>query len=653
MKQSIIFNLIFFVSCLTLNAQNKTVLFTVDDTPVYTSEFKRVYSKNLDLVKDDSQKDINNYLDLFVKYKLKITEAKVIGLDQKPSYLREFGSYKNQLSKNYLSNNEVTDKVVKEAYDRLKTEVDANHILVRIDENVSDKQVLLAKQEIDKLRKRAIVEGFEALKKDIHNGRTLFAEELGYFTAFKMVYDFENAAYNTEVGQWSQPFRTQFGFHIVQVKDKRQNRGEVTVAHIMLNEKDLGHDNHEGYNHQSAQDRINEIHKRITQGEDFEALAKQFSEDKSSSANGGELTTFSAGQLSSKVFEKEAFGLKEVNQVSKPFKSEFGYHIVKLLGKEGVKPFEELEAELKDKVKRDSRSKVINNSRFEKLLTRYDVSDKQPNLKAIEAILTDDFFKSSWTVPSDFNGEVILFTLNKKQIRQKEFVEFLSKSQRRRQAKIPFDKLLADNYKAFLESTLLQYQEENLENENKEYAQILTEYRDGLLLFDLMETQIWNVAKTDSVGLMDYYLANKADYFFNERVDAIVASSASKSIIKKTTKLLGKNKTIEDIKSELNSDNKINVSFIVDTLDLSHQTLPKGFKMNIGVSNIFRHNEAYSVVKVKEVLSKTEKTFEEAKGNVISDFQQKTEEQWLASLAKKYKVSINEEALKQVKKELQ
>lgn len=633
----------FIVSCFFASAQEKTVLFTVNEVPVYTNEFKRVYNKNLDLVKDDSQKDIDNYLDLFVKYKLKIVEAKTLGLDQKPSYLREFGNYKDQLAKNYLNDNKVTDQLVEEAYNRLQTEVDANHILVKLEENASPKDSLLAFQEIQKLRIRAINEGFDVVKKDIHNGRTLFAEELGYFTAFKMVYSFENAAYNTPVGEWSAPFRTQFGYHVVLVKDKRKNRGDVTVAHIMLLDKEDSKDN---------ESRINEIYKRIKQGEDFGALAKQFSEDKSSSSNGGQLNTFSAGQLSSKTFEDQAFALEQAKDVSKPFKSEFGYHIVKLIEKHGIKSFSELAPELKNKIKRDSRSKVINDKRLEGLYSKYNVSKTTPDLKPIVSILNDTYFSSSWKIPANFKGETQLFKIGNTVFSQHDFAEFLLKSQRKRQAKVALEKLVADNYILFVESSLKIYQEENLENENEDYAQILMEYRDGLLLFDLMETEIWNAAKQDSVGLQQYFTTHQDNYFHDVRVDAIVASSAKKSSIKKVAKMLSSNVSPDAIKAQLNSESKINVSFIEDILYANHQALPKDLKLETGVSDIFTHNDAYSVVSIKSVIPKTPKTFEEAKGHVIADFQEEKEKEWMSGLAKKYKVVINQEALKQVKAQL-
>lgn len=637
-------SVIVFLAFFSLNAQEKQALFSVDDMPVYASEFERVYKKNLELVKDESQKNIDNYLDLFINYKLKIAEAKALGLDQKPGYLREFKGYKKQLSANFLSNNEVTENLVKEAYERLKYEINARHILVKIDENAPENQKKLAQDEIEKLRGRVIEEGFEAVKKDIHNGRTLFAEELGYFTAFRMVYNFETAAYNTEVGKWSQPFQTQFGYHIVQVNDKRENRGEITVAHIMLTDKDT--------NTESAEERINDIYKRIEQGEDFEALAKQFSEDKSSSNKGGRLNTFSSGQLSSEIFEDKAFALKNTGEITEPFKSEFGYHIVKLIDKKGLNSFKEMEAQLKAKVKKDSRSVVINNSRFKKLKQKYKVKDNPEALRYFTSILNEDYYQRSWNTPESFVGSKVLFTMNDQKVTYKDFAEFLYNTQRRRQERQPFDKLVASNYKDFLESKLTQYQENNLEFENEEYAQILNEYRDGLLLFDLMESKVWNAAREDSVGLENYYRQHQEKYFFDTRADAIIASSANKKDIKKVAKMLGNNESIEAIKKHVNTEKAISVSFIKDTVTTSHQALPKKFNMQKGVSKVFKHNDAFSVVKVNAVLPKTKKTFEEAKGKVISDFQEYKEKMWLDELSNKYQVNVNQDVLKQVKKNL-
>jgi len=361
-----IYVLICFVVFAATQAQttDKPVLFTVADTPVYSEEFIRIFNKNLDLVKDESQKDVDSYLELFINYKLKIKEAQAKGLDTMPTYVRELSNYKSQLAKNYLTDTKVTDALVEEAYHRTANEVKASHVLIRLDENASPQDTLKAYNELLKLRDRILKEGFQPVQKEVHNGKTVYAENLGYFSAFKMVYDFENAAYTTKVDDVSMPFKTRFGYHIVLVEDARPSRGERTVAHIMINNK-------RDDKLEDAETRIHEIYKKIQQGESFESLAKQFSEDRSSSENGGKLAAFSGGQLSSTEFEDVAFGLKNEGDISAPFESSFGWHIIKLLDKSEVADFNTMKSELEARVKRDSRSQLINTSIVNTLKERY------------------------------------------------------------------------------------------------------------------------------------------------------------------------------------------------------------------------------------------------------------------------------------------
>nr|HMQ44953.1 peptidylprolyl isomerase [Mariniflexile sp.] len=308
MKLKYLFVLVFSVFIVNAQAQSskKDVLFTVDNDPVYVSEFLRVYNKNLDLVQDESQKDVDEYLTLFTNYKLKLKEAKALQLQEKPSYIRELATYKQQLAKSFVTDAKVSDALVQEAYERVSNDVKASHILIKIPENASPEDTLVAYNNILKLRERALTEGFETVRKEVHNGKTVFGEDLGWFSGFRMVYPFENAAYQTKVDEISQPFRTQFGYHLVNVVDKRKSRGERTVAHIMVVEK-AGDSLAE-----KPQDRIQDIYKKLQQGEDFEALAKQFSDDGNSAPNGGKLAPFSMGQLNAKEFEDVAFGLQQI-----------------------------------------------------------------------------------------------------------------------------------------------------------------------------------------------------------------------------------------------------------------------------------------------------------------------------------------------------
>ena len=349
----------------------KEVLFTIDNKPYYTDEFSRVYNKNLDLVKDESQKDLTQYLELFIGYKLKINKANKLGLQNGEAYKNELATYRTQLSKNYLTDSKVTKELVDEGYQRSLKEIKASHILITVDENASPADTLAAYNKIVDIRKRALKgEDFGTLA--VQNSQDPSAKEnhgdLGYFSSFRMVYAFESAAYKTAKGQISNPVRTRFGYHIIKVDDVRDNRGEITVAHIMIL-------NPKGRNARSerhkAEKTIRDIYKKIQQGENFESLAKQFSDDKSSSSKGGVLSRFGSGQLSSEEFENAAFALTPQHPISEPFQSKFGWHIVKLIEKHPVRTYDEMKSELESKVGKDDRSRLITNSLNEKLRKQY------------------------------------------------------------------------------------------------------------------------------------------------------------------------------------------------------------------------------------------------------------------------------------------
>ncbi|WP_027136858.1 peptidylprolyl isomerase [Gaetbulibacter saemankumensis] len=639
---------LFLAFSLKIEAQseNKEILFSVDGEPVYVSEFIRVYNKNLDLVQDENQKDVDEYLTLFTNYKLKIKEARALGLDKKPSYNRELTNYRKQLANNYITDTKVTDALIEEAYERVSYDVKASHILVKVGANASPEDSLAAYNSIVKLRNRALTEGFDVVRKEVHNGQTIYGEDLGWFSGFKMVYKFECAAYNTSVGDVSQPFRTQFGYHIVNVIDKRKSRGEVTVAHIMIANK-LGNDASE-----NPEERIQNIYQKLNQGDHFETLAKQFSDDKNSAAKGGKLTPFSSGQLNSVAFEDVAFGLENVGDISEPFQTNYGWHIVKLINKKPVPPFTDLKPSLEQQVKRDARSKLIDDALHQKLRNKYQVGNKQPALDYFAELLDDSYFTRSWKLPPTFEADASLVKIGEEQLYFRDFGAFLERNQHNINSKESFNTIVSKAYNEFINSNLVRYQEEHLENENEDFAFIVSEYRDGLLLFDLMETTIWNVAQTDSLALKDYYESHKENYVFPERIDAVVASSENQKALKKVAKLSEQGLPLEEIKSLVNSNDKIDVLFTVGIMSAEHQALPEGFEFKKGVSKIYKHHGAYVIASVKEVLPSKQKTFDDAKGAVIVDYQNDKEQKWLAELSEKYKVEINEASLNKIKSQL-
>ena len=477
----------------------------------------------------------------------------------------------------------------------------------------------------------------------MHNGQTIFLEDLGYFSAFKMVYDFETVAYNTPVGEISMPFRTQFGYHVVKINDKRKSRGTMVAAHIMvaLKQKDSLLD---------PEQRINDIYKKLNQGESFEALAKQFSDDKSSAKNGGKLSPFKSGQLGSEVFENKAFALKGNGDVSEPLKTEYGWHIIKRIELKPIKDFKDLRASLEAKVKRDSRSKLINEAMVKELKKRYEISENEDAKNYFESIMSDAFFGRSWRLPEDFQKDKTIFSINDKVFTYDDFGRHLMSAQRSYAGKaVAFSGVVSKEFNSFFDKSILQFREDNLELENKDFANILKEYRDGLLLFDLMEKEIWNKATKDSIGLEAYYTKNKSKYQWEERVEVVMASSADEANVQTALKMMKKGTSEEDIKKALNTEKKQNIIFTKGTYNADDNKLPVNFEVKQGVSEIYQHNEAFHVIDVNGILPAGPKTLKEAKGNVTNDFQMEIETNWINDLHKRFKVEVNKKALKSIK----
>lgn len=652
--KKVLLGLCLFVSALSFSQEvKKEVLFTIDGKPYYTDEFVRIYNKNLDLVKDDSQKDLDNYLNLFVGYKLKVSKANKLGLQNGKKYMGELKSYRTQLAKSYMTDTNVTKELVDEAYDRSKKEIKASHILLLVDENALPADTLKAYNKAVDVRKKALAgEDFGKLAEQYSEDPSAKENkgDLGYFSVFRMVYPFETGAYTTPKGEISKIVRSRFGYHVIKVTDVRNNRGDVTVAHIMIMKpkKDSPEEN------AKAKSTIEDIYKKLKQGEDFTSLAKQFSEDKSTSSVGGKLNRFGSGELSSTVFEDQAFALKQAGDISTPFESQHGWHIVKLIEKHNDKPFEEIKVEFENKIKKDERSKLIEKSMTEKLKKKYTVKKDAAVYAKVLKALNDKIYTQSWELPKDIDTytQTVLSINNDKKFTAKEFLTYVNMEQKAGLIVKPLAKQADVLFEAFTAGKLNAYYNDNLETEFPEFGMIMGEYRDGLLLFDLMEKEIWEKAKNDTIALDGFYKNHIANYQWKKRIDGDIYSSTKEDVIKKVRKLLKKGKDAAYIKSELNKDNKVEVLEKSGVFDEDSDVLPKQKEWKAGVSDIIKEGNYYYVVNVANVLPAGAKTFEESKGKVINDYQQYLESTWVSGLEKEFSVEINKDVFSKVKKQL-
>ncbi len=474
------------------------ILFKVNDSLVYVDEFNRVYNKNIDLIDENNQKDFESYLELFINYKLKLAEAYDLGLQNDPKYKSELNKYVKQLQNTYLTDRETEDKFLREAYERTKYEVNVSHILIRIDEN--DNDTIDVYNKLNNLRDPFLNSSINDFKNSHLDDEELIIENLGYFSAFKMIYKFENMAYKTPVGEVSLPFRSRFGFHILKVNDKRSSLGEVTVGHIMTYK-----------NKPNAYERITNILDSLNNGISFEYLAKKYSDDKNSSFKGGRLNPFSSGQINSIPFENAAFELGKKNNVSKPIETKYGWHIIKFYSKKNVQKFDEIKYELLNKLKKSSRFSIVSDSFYDFLMNRYGLNYQNNNLDYFISILDPSYFKGEWSIPESIDEEKTLIKILDKNLKFIDFATFLEDNQRKTSV-TPYQKLISDQYKSFIKYNALEVYKNNLESENSDYKFVIKEYREGLLLFNLMQDKIWTVRDSDSTKLKMFFSENKNKY---------------------------------------------------------------------------------------------------------------------------------------------
>ncbi|MDP2159020.1 MAG: peptidylprolyl isomerase [Flavobacterium sp.] len=652
--KSLFYTLFLATSFYGMAQQNKPkeVLFTIDNTPYYTDEFVRVYNKNLDLVKDESQKDLDQYLELYLGYKLKVVKAKQLELHTKPNYINELQSYRGQLAKNYLTDSKVTNELVTEAYERMQKEIRASHILVLVDENASPADTLKAYNKILDYRNRIMAgEDFGTLAQQYSEDPSAKENkgDLGYFSAFRMVYSFEDAAYKTPVGKVSKPIRTRFGYHVLKVHDERANRGEVTVAHIML----MHSDKEDPEENKQIQQKIQDIYKKLQQGEAFETLAQQFSQDQSSSMRGGVLSRFGSGQLSSEIFENTAFSLTPEKPLSAPIQTQFGWHIVKLIEKHEMKSFEALRTEIETKISRDERSRIITESMNEKLRKKYPLKRQEKLYQTVRKAITDKVYTQSWELPADMKPyQGVLVSFDTKTLTGEDFLNYILTYQKQNESLKPLSKWIDYHYDNFIEIQLNQYYDSNLEKEFPEFASVMDEYRDGLLLFDLMEQEIWQRAKTDTIGLQQFYDKNIKNYQWKNRYDVMVASTTNEAVAKKAHALLKKKADAAQLKAKLNTPETVSIMVAEGVFEEGNETLPKTVTYTKGLQPIVKEGDYFYTVTVNNVLPAGPKTLEESRGRVINDYQNYLESNWVSELKKEFTIQVNQDVFTAVKKQI-
>ena len=631
----------------TLAQQKDPVLLEINGKPVTKSEFLQIYLKNNNDPKYDKA-SLDEYMVLFKRFKLKVAEAEALGYDTIPKLKRELDGYRKQLALPYLVDSAKNESLVREAYDRTLNEVRASHILVKVESNASPADTLAAYNRIMALKKRIEKgEDFAYVAKSKGGSDDPSAAnnggDVGFFTAFQMVYPFEDMVYKTPVGGLSEPFRTRFGYHIVKVTDKRAARGTIKTAHIMVSvprEASLE-------DVTNSEKKINELHDMLKNGANFEELASDHSDDPSTSNKGGVLPVFGTGATTRMVpsFEDAAFALKADGEISAPIRTEYGFHIIKRLELKPVQTYESMRKELQTKVNKDERSKKTQDSFVAKLKTQYGYKDQsKKTIKWFYKNMDSTYYIGKWKADG-LKSNKSMFTIDGKVYKQKDFAKYLEtnyRNVRRDDAKV----VVNTQFKSWEKESILAYEESKLSSKYPEFKALMNEYHDGILLYEIMTDKVWNKAMKDTTGLRQYFDANRSKYMWGKRLDAVVYECQNNAVASDVFKMI-QNDTINSkhVLEKINKDSELNLRVRTNKFDIEATNFLKDRNMVKGVNKPYEFEGKFYVINVTEILEPRTKEFSEAKGIATSDYQNQLEQDWLEELAKKHSIKINYEVL--------
>ena len=642
-----------FASGIFIMSGSAQTLFTYGPNSVSKEEFLRVYKKNsINKKPDMSESELKSYLDLYTLFRMKVAEANKQQLDTVESIERELNNYRKQLAKNYLTDEQVTNKMIREAYDRMKENVHVEHILISCPPGAD---TAAAYHKID-----SIYHVIESKKSDFETMAKMFSDDkgskenggdLGYFTALQTVYPFENAAYNTPAGKVSAPFKTQFGYHILKVISKRADRGQLKVAQILIQTSKAKGE--EGL--VAARKRADSVETMLKNGATFASLVEKYSDDKFSVPDSGVLKPFGAGRMVP-AFEDAAFGLKKIGDVSEPIKTEYGYHIIKLLAKYPQEPYDTLYTQLKRKVENDSRAQTARDHFFNKIKEKNGFKENKDNVNEISNMIisTPDTMKT-FVAANYKNMNKTVFVLAGKNYLQNDFAQFLENLTHGK-LNGPKHAVVHDAYLMYVSTVINDFEEHKLVEENPDFKILMEEYRDGIMLFELMDRNVWSKASKDSTGLKAFYETHKNKYMWDAGFDGSVYKFKTKAAYD-TGMILLKNNNMkdEDIAKALNtSSNPDAVTIQRGRYEYSRFKEATAADFAVNKMRIIPPTDGstlYTVVVAREVFnSPGQKTLEEARGYVVAEYQDFLEKQWNDKMRAQYPVKVNDKVFKSMVK---
>lgn len=643
---------IFFLQVLAIvSSVSAQTIMTIQNEPVSTEEFKKIYLKNNPKSNSFSRKDLVEYVDLFVLYKMKLLDAKELRLDTIQAVKVDYTKYTDQLAQNILNDKNYVDNIVKETYEHTKSDLKLAHIMVKCDPNASPKDSLLAYNKMKFIKDKITSQNFAEMAKENSEDKASAVNGgmLGYITAFMTTSDFESVAYATPLGAVSNIIRTNIGFHILKVIDKRPARGRVKVAHIYTNNQ-----KEEDEKANLSKTQIDEAYKNITSKKmTFEEAVAKYSIDKSTSEKGGELPEFGISEMIGE-FEERAYGLKNIGDVSQPFKTDFGWHIVKLLDKIPVKSFEESKVMIKQKLEKDPRISNVKAIVLDKIQKKYQLKENGYVLDAFQKSIPDTFFKNkNWILKQSKEKDQALFTIDNRNYSLSDFASYLNSNFNGTLANSSKD-FLGSVYREFRERMVWDYAKMKLKQENEEFRMMDIEYQNGLMIFELMDREIWKKAVLDTIGAKKLYEEVKNDYKYGQRVEVYLVKTRSKEIAEKVKAMAKTKKSLKDAFASLKKT-KDSLEIIYDVITYEKGELAdldkQDWKVGATFQTYFEDEKTNAIGQIVKVIEPMIKPFADIRGRIQNLYQTRLEQQYHESLRKKYSSNINQIELNKIIKD--
>ncbi len=638
MRFSLIFILVASLLVGTLQSQSgEPILFTVSGQPVAASEFTYIYSKNNRDDADFSEASLREYLDLYTKFKLKVREAYAMRLDTVTQLKTELDGYRKQLAESYLTDKEITERLIKEAFERMQEDVHVAHIMVRTNPNVAT-DTLAGYEKIQKIYK-SLQGGANWNEVALHSSEDNASKEtggdIGFITALlpSGFYTFETAAYTTPKGRFSAPVRTSIGYHVVKVLGSRPARGEMDVSHILFRVKS------DGSNDKEAKTKADSLFRQILRGKSFDEAARTQSEDKATMDRGGFIGPMMINQFE-RPFEEAAFALVNDGDITAPVRTRLGWHIIKRIKKRPALTYEASKRKIETQLGRDDRIAVARQAMVNRIKADAGFKINEAAYNELVEKAGPDLQTYRWTVPAV--TPAVILTLGNDTYTNIDFGNYVRNNARIRMGVAkgtPNKEILDRVFNDFINEKALYFEERNLVNKYPEFKALMREYEEGILLFEATKINVWDRASRDTVGLKAFHANHRENYMWDQRIEIATVTIDSASAGKlPTIKKWAAKKPLSAVAIKAAKKN-IPIS-VTRRIHQKEDVLPQGLTWTAGQTVDLPDGTGF--VKVEKIIRPQPKTLEEARGYIIADYQDQLEKEWVASLQKKYPVKVDE-----------